>query len=444
MKTAHGYIRVSHDPKKEKLSPEIQRQRIAEYCKLKSWLLLETFEDIDVPGSTFNRPGWDALIKQIDNCEVIVATEFTRIGRSMRETINRIEDLHSIGKDVVAIDDDIDTTTASGKMMFHVILALSQFERDRLSERIAAVHVQLAKEERWPGGHAPLGYFYGAAGLEVDADEAELVRRIFADRRSGYGYSKIAALLFKEGVNGKHGGRIEASTIKGILSNRAYIGERVFKGEVLSLSVEPVIERGLWEQVQATITRDKHNPGGRHLLSGLLKCGKCGATLYHHPPNYYCGNAMRRAGECTGVMIRTHIVEPYVEKRFFEHLDRQRYKKAIERQKPVRLSKSNRAEAVRRKQEKLWNEFSKTDTTITREQFNRLNEQLTTQYGSAKREEELRDADQKLPPVEVPEEAWGILDTDQKREALKGFIHKITVKPGKLKPEIRLNIKWKV
>jgi site-specific DNA recombinase len=443
MKTAHGYIRVSHDPKREKLSPEIQRQRIRDYCKLKGWNLLETFEDIDIPGSTFNRPGWDALTQKIDSCEVIVATEFTRIGRSMRETINRIEDLHSIGKDVVAIDDDIDTTTASGKMMFHVILALSQFERDRLSERIAAVHVQLAKEERWPGGHAPLGYFYGADGLEVDEDEAELVRRIFLYRKSGYGYSKIAALLFKEGVNGKHGGRIEASTIKGILSNRVYISERDFKGEILPVSVESIVDQELWEQVQATITRDKHTPGGRHLLSGLLKCGKCGATLYHHSPNYYCGNAMRRTGECTGVMIRTHIVEPYVEKRFFEQLDRQRYKKAIEKN-PVKLSKSNRAEAVRRRQEKLWNEFSKPDTTITREQFNRLNEQLTSQYESLKREEELRDAEQKLPPVEVPEEAWKILDTDQKREVLKGFIEKITIKPGKLKPEIRLNIKWKV
>ncbi|MBU4402485.1 MAG: recombinase family protein [Actinobacteria bacterium] len=76
MKRAIGYIRVSHArPTEEKLSPEIQRQRIREYCKLKKWPLGDILEDIYSRGATFDRPGWEAL-EQYDNHDVIATRNY--------------------------------------------------------------------------------------------------------------------------------------------------------------------------------------------------------------------------------------------------------------------------------------------------------------------------------------------------------------------------------
>lgn len=460
MKRALGYIRVSKDPKREKLSPAIQRERIRDYCKAKKWDLVNTLEDIDTPGATFDRPGWQELEAR-DDYDVVIATEFTRIGRSLRETVNRIEALHEGGHDVVAIDDDIDTTTASGKMMFHVILALAQFERDRLSERLRATHAQIAREGRWYGGPLPLGYRYREGNeIEVDEGEADLVRRIFTLRLSGHGLGKIASVLHDEGTRGKRGATPHPNSIKRILENRGYVGEREYQGEIYSAGIPAIVERKQWDSAQAMRRRDRGKRSSKYLLSGLLHCGRCGQKMYRRKRydrpgevDYVCKSLVLKRHDCSGVSIREHVAEKEILSRFFSHLDQVEYAQAVKRQKGKRKTRDGRLAghkqrlaSLEHKQEKLLDLYLRDDGTLTRSQFNERNTQLMVQTESIKEKCDSMEADVKLSEdrnLGDIRKDWGLLDTEARREVLGGFVDYVQVKPRREGPK-RIRIRWKI
>jgi len=461
VKTAFGYIRVSRDREKEKLSPQVQRRRIKDYCNLKRWTLLETFEDIDIPGGDFDRPGWNKLTQRLDEVDVIVATEFTRIGRSMRETVNRIEDLHSLGKDVVAIDDDIDTTTASGKMMFHVILALSQFERDRMSERLRATHYQIAREGRWKGGRPPLGYDYvpGDGQLTVNEREAEIVAEIYAYRDNGWSIRSIVKELYRYGIHGKYG-TMNYTSVRKTLSNPAYIGKRNHKGEILPAGHEPIIPDKLWERVQAR-NRNAKRIDRKYLLSGFLKCGDCGGPMVHQSQGvgkrqyYACKNATE-FGRGKRVTVEEHVIDSLVMERFFARIDPARFaaaEKRIRARIPKQKSRQGEIQASLEKTEaalnRLISDYYDSDIPpITLGQFRDRNAKLQKRRdGLLSEAENIKDLTtlDVQPPKDLREK-WDLLNLDERRESLRLVIERVIVyprPPGKKINPARVKVFWK-
>jgi site-specific DNA recombinase len=225
---AVGYIRVSTEGQAvEGVSLDAQRARIAAWCVANERTMAEAdlFVDAGISGKRFdNRPGLNAALDSV--CAgggVLVVYSLSRLARSTKDTIGIAERLERAGADLASLSERIDTTSASGKMIFRMLAVLAEFERDLISERTrSALGHKRSKSERV--GQVPVGRRLLPDGRTLVSDEGELsvlddVRRWRAEGRS---LRAIAAELTELGIPTKNGGAAwSASTVQYLLKRTA-------------------------------------------------------------------------------------------------------------------------------------------------------------------------------------------------------------------------------
>jgi len=120
-----GYARVSTSDQ----HPEIQEQRLREAgCE-------RVFQDKGVSGMLASRPAWDQCLAFLRPGDQLTCVRLDRIGRSVKNLIDVVAELGGRGIDLAVLDQGIDTATPAGKMLFHVVAAVAEFEHDLISER---------------------------------------------------------------------------------------------------------------------------------------------------------------------------------------------------------------------------------------------------------------------------------------------------------------------
>jgi len=114
--------------------------------------------------------------------------------------------LDKAGADLASLSERIDTTTASGKMVFRMLVVLNEFERDQISERTSAIlqHKKAVKGEVY--SPVPYGFRQEGDKLLTDVTEQDVIRYIKQLKRKGLSPRGIAAMLNKEGIPAKRGG----------------------------------------------------------------------------------------------------------------------------------------------------------------------------------------------------------------------------------------------
>ncbi|ESA37113.1 dna invertase [Leptolyngbya sp. Heron Island J] len=122
-----GYERVSTP--EQSLEPQHDKLREAG-CE-------QIFSDI-VSGAKAARPGLDEALSYIREGDVLVVVKLDRLGRTLKHLIETVEGLNTRGIGFKSLADGIDTTTSAGKLMFHIIGAIAEFERDLIRERTQA------------------------------------------------------------------------------------------------------------------------------------------------------------------------------------------------------------------------------------------------------------------------------------------------------------------
>ncbi len=123
-----GYARVSTQDQ----TLDLQRDALrAAGC-------VEIFEDQGVSGVKEARTGLDAALASLEAGDCLVVWKLDRLGRSLRHLIDTLKALSDRGIGFRSIQDAIDTTTAGGRLYFHIMAALAEFERDLISERTKA------------------------------------------------------------------------------------------------------------------------------------------------------------------------------------------------------------------------------------------------------------------------------------------------------------------
>ena len=96
--------------------------------------------DVGVSGTQRRRPQLDMLIKDAHKrlFEVVMVWKFDRFARSLKHLIDSLEEFRALGIDFISYTEGVDTTTPSGQLLFHVVGAVAQFERDLIAERVRA------------------------------------------------------------------------------------------------------------------------------------------------------------------------------------------------------------------------------------------------------------------------------------------------------------------
>lgn len=136
--------------------------RISKGTDQKHDIQLRSFDKADVErvfeetasGSKWDRPVLNELINQLRVGDIVVVWKLDRLSRSMKDTISILERIRNKGAYFKSMTEDIDTTSAAGTMMMHMLSAFAQFERDMIRERTKA-GLEAARAEGRIGGRAP-------------------------------------------------------------------------------------------------------------------------------------------------------------------------------------------------------------------------------------------------------------------------------------------------
>ena len=230
------------------------------------WVLLRgKYDDGGFSGGDTDRPALQRLLEDVraGKVDVIVVYKVDRLTRSLADFAKLVElfDKHNVS--FVSVTQQFNTTTSMGRLTLNVLLSFAQFEREVTSERIRDKIAASKRKGLWVGGMVPLGYDTKDRKITINEAEAERVRSIFRS------YLKLGSLnllmvdLRKRGVvtrvrtlkGGKTVGGIPFTRgpLAHLLRNRFYIGEVVFKDEILKGEQPAILDRDLFDAVQAKL-----------------------------------------------------------------------------------------------------------------------------------------------------------------------------------------------
>jgi DNA invertase Pin-like site-specific DNA recombinase len=120
--------------------PETQLIALRDYCKQREWTVAHEYVDKGVSGAKDSRPALNQLMTDAKRrrFDVCLVWKLDRFGRSTRHLVNALAEFNALGIAFVSMTDSLDTTTPQGRLMFAIISAMAEFERELIRERVKA------------------------------------------------------------------------------------------------------------------------------------------------------------------------------------------------------------------------------------------------------------------------------------------------------------------
>src|SRR5215467_7778123 len=117
----------------------MQLRELREYCAARKWTIAAEYTDT-ASGAKDKRPGLNQLMVAAKSrrFDVVLVWKLDRFGRSLRHLVNALAELEAVGVAFVSMTDNVDLTTPAGRLMFQVIAAMGEFERELIRERVRA------------------------------------------------------------------------------------------------------------------------------------------------------------------------------------------------------------------------------------------------------------------------------------------------------------------
>jgi DNA invertase Pin-like site-specific DNA recombinase len=118
---------------------ENQLLALRAFAGARGWTVSE-FTDHGVSGAREKRPALDTLLEAVRarRVDVVACVKLDRLARSVHHLVALVKEFEVLGVDLVVLDQAIDTTTPAGRLLFHVLAAISEFERDLIRDRVLA------------------------------------------------------------------------------------------------------------------------------------------------------------------------------------------------------------------------------------------------------------------------------------------------------------------
>lgn len=295
------------------------------------------YEDEGFSGGNINRPKFQELIQDVKNkrFDILICYRLDRISRNVADFSSTLELLQNNNIEFISIKEQFDTSTPIGKAMVYIASVFAQLERETIAERVRDNMIELAKAGRWLGGQTPLGFYskqitYKDSELKEKTmsklfpitSELSQVKLIYDKYLETGSIHMVVKYLLANNIKGKNGGDFASMSVNDILRNPVYVisDEEVFKyllekginicgtpnGNgiliynkknskykqkdisewIAAVSIHKgIIPSNEWLEVQKKldINSNKKNPrqgtSKKSLLSGLLKCHKCGSPM---------------------------------------------------------------------------------------------------------------------------------------------------------------------
>ena len=273
------YVRVSTDRQAEEgYSIEVQTERLTAYTKtFDGDVQYELYVDDGFSGASLERPAMQRLIQDAESGAVthVLVLKLDRLSRSQKDTLHLIEDVflpHNVA--FVSVQESFNTATAFGRAVVGILSVFAQLERENIYERTRSGMQKRVEAGYWPGGGGvPFGYDYDPErGILVPNADAETVRQIYELYLQGYALQTIANRL---------GLKYEKLAAQ-IMLRKTNIGIIEYNGVEYRGLHEPIVSKETYEKamrLHALRAAARVTVPARHLLTGLLWCGVCGARM---------------------------------------------------------------------------------------------------------------------------------------------------------------------
>lgn len=289
--------------------------------------ITDTYEDRAISGRTDNRPAFQRMMRDAEDgkFQYVLAWKSNRMGRNMMQAMVNESRLMDCGVKVFYAEEDFDDS-AAGRFALRSMMNVNQFYSDNLAEDVRRGLMDNASK-CMANGRQPLGYKRGEGGkVVVDEPAAAIVREIYTRIASGEMFMDIARDLNRRGIKTQSGSEWNKSSFNVLCRNERYRGIYIYGDTRIEGGIPPIVDDVLWYKVQEVLKVKKsknrhHCPSDEdYLLTGKLRCGKCGGYMIgmsgrsktgdvHH--YYACQN--RRVGHtCDKKNIRRDVVEPAV------------------------------------------------------------------------------------------------------------------------------------
>jgi DNA invertase Pin-like site-specific DNA recombinase len=218
-----GYIRVSTKEQAEtKLSLTHQEEKIRAYAVAQDIKLSRLFNDAAESAKDLNRTAVQELLAEVEKgrIEHVIILKLDRLVRNVENLGYLLRLFEKKGVTLSAVQESLNTSTASGRMVVNLLGAIAEWERDTIAERTsAALGVKRAKNEKL-GGIRPYGWAVKLVGrtktLVPDPKEQKIRASILA-AAPGKGYQQVALDLDAAGIKPRKGVRWYASTVRSIV-----------------------------------------------------------------------------------------------------------------------------------------------------------------------------------------------------------------------------------
>jgi len=306
-----AYCRVSTEYDEQESSYEMQVEHYTSYINSNpEWELVEVYADDGI--SATNTAKRESFNRMIQDCrdgkiDMILTKSISRFSRNTVDCLKYTRELKGMNIAVFFEKENINTLDARGEVLMTIMAALAQQESESL-----AANVRLGIQFRNQAGKVQVNHnrFLGytkneEGGLVIVPEEADIVRRIYAEYMDGRSLLQIKRGLEADGIlNGAGNAKWHESNIKQILSNEKYIGDALLqktytvntleKKRVTNNGIVPkyyvegsheaVIARDVFLRVQAEIARraniltdgKRRTYSSRYALSCRVFCGHCG------------------------------------------------------------------------------------------------------------------------------------------------------------------------
>ena len=367
------YERLSRDDEQAGESNSIQNQKkyLEEYARQHGLRNIRHFYDDGYSGTNFNRPGFAALLEEIEagRVETLVVKDLSRFGRNYLQVGYYTEILFpKKGVRFIAINNNVDSAVPQDNDFTPFLNIMNEWYAKDTSNKIKAIFKSRMKDGMRCSGSIPYGYKRKPGDkqtLIVDEPAAEVVRKIFRLACQGNSTTAIAEILTAEQVlipaayaaqhnpeNCRHKNvtdpyRWNATTVGYILDRQEYLGHTVlgksicenFKTKqrraatpdelmIFPDTHEAIIDQDTWDIARKIRMKKKPrvaNGTYSHRLSGLVYCADCGARMgfaspeakhsgkhYDSDSAFQCGNYRNQNGECVSHFVKTSVLEAVI------------------------------------------------------------------------------------------------------------------------------------
>lgn len=157
------YTRVSTSMQVDGYSLDAQRDKLRKYADYEGMTIAGEYSDEGFSGKNIkNRPEFQRMMNDImigkDSVDFVLVFKLSRFGRNAADVLNSLQTMQDYGANLICVEDGIDSSKDSGKLMISVLSAVAEIERENIRTQTMAGREQKAREGRWNGGFAPYGY----------------------------------------------------------------------------------------------------------------------------------------------------------------------------------------------------------------------------------------------------------------------------------------------